>query len=97
MQPESLERALSDLRPLVDKYVTRDRVRKYLVALVNAPAPSTAAAAMRVPVLKRLLQADGAFDDGRLRLDEDFGGVGSPVIFTGRPDREKPFWVFCPS
>jgi hypothetical protein len=92
---ESLERALSNLRPLVDKYVTRDRVRKYLAALIDVPAPSTAAAAMRVPVLKRLLEADSAFDGERLHLDEDFGGIGSPVIFTGRSDREKPFWCFA--
>ena len=79
----SLEAALSALRPRVDRYVTSDRVRRYLSALVDTPAPSTAAGAMRVPVLNRLLAADGAFDTGRLRLDPDFGGVGSPVIFTG--------------
>ena len=50
---------------------------------------------MRVPVLKRLLTADGAFDSGRLRLDPDFGDVGSPVIFTGGGGIEKPFWAFA--
>ena len=50
---------------------------------------------MRVPVLNRLLAADGAFDGGRLRLDPDFGGVGSPVIFTGGASKEKPFWAFA--
>ena len=50
---------------------------------------------MRVPVLNRLLAADGAFDNGRLRLDPDFGGVGSPVIFTGAKGTEKPFWAFA--
>ena len=47
------------------------------------------------PILKRLLAADGAFDTGRLRLDPDFGGVGSPVIFTGAEGTEKPFWAFA--
>jgi hypothetical protein len=50
---------------------------------------------MRVPVLQRLLTADGAFDSGRLRLDPDLGGVGSPVIFTGGGGNEKPFWAFA--
>ena len=91
----NLEAALSALRPRVDRYVTSDRVRRYLSALVDAPAPSTAAGAMRVPVLNRLLAADGAFDTGRLRLDPDFGGVGSPVIFTGDGGIDKPFWAFA--
>ena len=91
----SLEAALSALRPRVDRHVTSDRVRRYLSALVDTPAPSTAAGAMRVPVLNRLLAADGAFDSGRLRLDPDFGGVGSPVIFTGGGGSEKPFWAFA--
>ncbi len=91
----SLEAALSALRPGVDRYVTSDRVRKYLSALVDTPAPSTAAGAMRVPLLNRLLEADRAFDTGRLRLDPDFGGVGSPAIFTGGGGSEKPFWAFA--
>jgi hypothetical protein len=91
----SLEAALSALRPQVDRHVTPDRVRRYLSALVDTPAPSTAAAAMRVPVLNRLLAADGALDSGRLRLDPNFGGVGSPVIFTGGAASEKPFWAFA--
>lgn len=92
---KNLERTLGDLRPLVERFVTRDRVRKYLKALVNTPAPSTAAAAIRVPVMKRLLEEDGAFLTGRLHFDEDFGGVGSPVIVTGRADGDKPFWCFA--
>ena len=79
----SLEVALIALRPRVGCHVTSDRVRRYLSALVDTPAPSTAAGAMRVPILNRLLAADGAFDSGRLRLDPDFAGVGGPVIFTG--------------
>jgi hypothetical protein len=91
----SLEAALSALRSRVDHHVTRDRVRRYLSALVDTPAPSTTAGAMRVPVLNRLLAADGAFDNGRLRLDPDFAGVGSPVIFTGSGRGEAPFWAFA--
>ena len=62
----SLEAALSALRPGVDRHVTSERVRRYLSALVDRPAPSTAAGAMRVPVLNQLLAADSAFDSGRL-------------------------------
>ncbi len=91
----SLEAALSALRPRVDRHVTSDRVRRYLSALVDTPAPSTAAGAMRAPVLKSLLAADGGFDAGSLRLDPDFCGVGSPVIFTGGEGSEKPFWAFA--
>jgi hypothetical protein len=50
---------------------------------------------MRVPVLNRLLAADGAFDSGPLRIDPDFGGVGCRVIFTGGAGTEKPFWAFA--
>ena len=50
---------------------------------------------MRVPVLSRLLADDGALDGGRLRLDPDFGRIGSPVIFTGGAGVEKPFWAFA--
>jgi hypothetical protein len=94
-QTANLEAALGALRARVDRHVTRDRVRTYLSALVDTPAPSTAAGAMRVPVLNRLLAADGAFDSGPLRIDPDFGGVGSPVIFTGGAGTEKPFWAFA--
>lgn len=91
----SLEDALDALRPLADRHVTRERVRRYVSALVDTPAPSTAAAVMRVPVLRRLLEGDGAFEGGRLRLDPDLGGVGSPAIFTGGPGVEKPLWGFA--
>jgi hypothetical protein len=91
----NLEAALSALRPRVDRHVTPDRVRRYVSALVDTPAPSTAAGAMCVPILNRLLAADGAFDTGCLRLDPDFGSVRSPVIFTGGTGIEKPFWAFA--
>ena len=91
----SLEAALSALRPRVDRHVTSDRVRRYLSALWTRLRRQPRQARLRVPVLKRLLAADGAFDTGRVRLDPDFGGVGSPVIFTGGEGSEKPFWAFA--
>ena len=92
---EALERSLRELRPAVERYVTRDRVRRYVAALADTPAPSTAACAIRLPVLRRLLQEDGAFDGGRFHLDGDFGGVGSAVILTGSSDANKPLWYFA--
>ena len=80
----TLEQAVSGLRPLVDRYVTRDRVRRYVAALAGTPAPSTAAAALRLPVLKKLLENDGAFLDSRFRLEADFG-VSRPREFHLRP------------
>ena len=62
---------------------------------MDAPEQSAAAGDMRVLVLNRLLAADGAFDTGPLRLDPDFGGVGSPVIFTGGARIERPCWAFA--
>ena len=91
---EALDARMRELRPAVDRHVTRDRVRRYLAALVDAPAPSTAAAAFRAPVLRRLLDEDGALD-GKLRLDADFGGAGSAVVLTGGSRASKPLWYFA--
>ena len=92
---DQLREALRALQPEVDRGITRERTRDYLQALVDTPAPSTAAAAMRVPVLRRLLDRDGAFAGGRLRLHADFGNTGSPVILTGSPDPAKRLWYFA--
>jgi hypothetical protein len=66
MLPVEVEHALHDLHPRVDRHITRDRVRRYFAALADTPAPSTAAAVMRGPVLRHMLQEDGAFAGGRL-------------------------------
>jgi len=95
MDADGLHAALHALQPDVDHTITRERVRDYLRALADTPAPSTAAAAMRVPVLRRLLQQDGAFESGRLHLHADFGNTGSPVILTGSADPAKPLWYFA--
>ena len=92
---DELVPALHVLQEDVDRHVTRERVRRYLSALVDTPAPSTLAAAMRVPVLRRLLADDGALDSGRLHLHGDFGRTGSPVILTGSAEPAKPLWYFA--
>ena len=58
-----LEHAIETLKPVVDSHITGERVARYLTAIANTPAPSTAASAMRTPVLRRLLQEDGAIGD----------------------------------
>jgi hypothetical protein len=90
-----LDSALGALEAEVERHITRDRVRRYLGALIDTPAPSTLAAALRVPVLRRLLDQDGAFGDGRLHFHADFGRTGSPVILTGSPEPAKPLWYFA--
>lgn len=85
---------LEALRPAVDAHVTFERVRRYTFALANMPAPSTAAAALRTPVLKRLL-ADDQVKRTRLHLREDFEKTGSTVILTGGTEPAKPLWYFA--
>ena len=92
---DGLDEALHALHADVERHVTRERVRRYLSALVDTPAPSTLAGAMRVPVLRRLLDDDGALGGGRLHLHGDFGRTGSPVILTGSPETAKPLWYFA--
>lgn len=92
---DGLVPALDALRRDVDRHVTRERVRRYLSALVDTPAPSTCAAAMRVPVLRRLLAEDGALESDRLHLHGDFARTGSPVILTGSAEPTKPLWYFA--
>lgn len=92
---DRLEQALRALQADVERHVSPERVRRYLSALVDTPAPSTLAAAMRVPVLRRLLVEDGALDGGDLHFYGNFGGTGSPVILTGSPRPAKPLWYFA--
>ena len=58
----SMSSAVENLRPIVESCITTERVRRYLSSLADTPAPSTAAAAFRLPVLRALLRVDGAFD-----------------------------------
>ncbi len=91
---ENLDRKLALLQGAVERHITRTRVRRYLSALVDTPAPSTFAGPMRVPVLRRLLAEDGAFATP-LQLHGDFRQTGSPVILTGAAEAAKPLWYFA--
>ena len=91
---ENLDRKLALLQGATERHVTRTRVRRYLSALVDTPAPSTFAGPMRVPVLRRLLAEDGAFATP-LQLHGDFRQTGSPVILTGAAEAAKPLWYFA--
>ena len=85
---------ISGLLPAVDRHITPERVARYLRAISDTPAPSTAASAMRGPILRKLLQADGALGD-RLVLDCNFANTGSTVVITGRSSETKPLWYFA--
>lgn len=91
----SIPAAVEALRPAVDAYITVERVRRYLSRLSDTPAPSTAASAFRVPVLKALLREDGALDVPGLILREDFENTGSPVFLAGAPEVPKTLWYFA--
>lgn len=86
-------RLVEEMRPLVDAHVTPERVLRYVHALSDTPAPSTAASAMRAPVLRELLASDGAFDT-LLRLDGDYDNTGGTVMIAGRRER-PPLWFFA--
>lgn len=85
---------MEELRKAVDSHITVARVERYLTAIADMPAPSTAASAMRGPVLRDLLQADGALGD-RLALDCNFANTGSTVLMAGRAPATKPLWYFA--
>ena len=90
-----LRAAVEALRPAVDAYITPERVRRYLSQLCDTPAPSGAATAFRTPVMKALLQEDGALRLPSLHLREDFENSGSTVIMTGAPEPQKRLWYFA--
>jgi hypothetical protein len=80
---EGLAVSIAALRPSIEAHITPERTLRYLTALADAPAPSTAASAMRAPVLRDLLSADGVIAAGRLKLDPNFANSGSAVVLVG--------------
>jgi putative aminopeptidase FrvX len=86
---------LKKLQPLVDAYITPERLRRYLTSLSNAAAPSTAASAIRNSILKEHLRADGALRSDYLHFHDNFGNTGSTAILTGSRDSQKPLWYFA--
>lgn len=91
----SLAASVAELQSSVDSHITSDRVLRYLSAFANTPAPSTAASAMRGPVLRDLLQTDGVRFGARIALDSNFGNTGSTVITTGSGDDARRLWYFA--
>jgi hypothetical protein len=92
---EVLTSELERLRPLVEEHITPARVRTYVRAVSEVPAPSTAASALRAPVLRRLLAADSALGHPRLHFRDNFERTGSTVVLTGSGSPEKPLWYFA--
>lgn len=94
-RPATLAAALAHLQPLVDAHITPERIRRYLKALSEVPAPSTAASALRSPILRTLLSADGVLHGHSLHFDDNFGRTANTVILTGSAQPEKPLWYFA--
>lgn len=90
-----LHSSIAAMQPDVDAYITTERIRRYLHAIADMPAPSTTASAFRTPLLRRLLRDDAALDDPRLHFHDDFEKTGSTVLLTGTPDTDKPLWYFA--
>jgi hypothetical protein len=92
---DTLMSSLMALRPLIESHITPERVLRYLLALAEAPAPSTAASAIRAPILRDLLKQDGALAGTRLQLDPNFLNSRSTVMLTVSPEPAKPLWYFA--
>lgn len=88
---ESAER----LRASVDRYITVERVRRYLQALTAVPAPSTASARLRGPVVETLLQEDGLLDSGRMHYVPDYEHTGNTLVLCGDDRVDKAVWYFA--
>ncbi len=91
---QNLGAEIDKLRPMVDRHITPDRVGRYLKAIADTSAPSTTASAMRAPVLRALLDGDGALG-GRLVLDANYANTGSTVLLAGDAAKAMPLWYFA--
>ncbi len=85
---------LKKLQPLVDAHITPERLRRYVTSISSVATPSTAASAIRNPILKKLLREDGAFAGGYLHFQDNFANTGSTAILTGSNDPGKALWYF---
>src|ERR1700730_8867832 len=85
---------LMKLQPLVDAHISQERLRRYVTSISSAAAPSTAASAIRNPILKEHLREDGAFAGHYLHFQDNFADTGSTAILTGSNDPRKALWYF---
>ena len=86
-----LDADVERLRPIVDAYITGERMARYLKAIADTPAPSTAASAMRAPVLRELLEADKALGS-RLALELPLPSGPLRVVARVLTSREPSPW-----
>jgi hypothetical protein len=97
-QQPSLTRAvaqLSVLQPLVDSHITVERIRRYVGSISSVASPSTAASALRGPILRKLLQETKAFENGNLHFHLNFEKTGNSIIFTGKKNIRKKLWYIA--
>ncbi|SFQ03549.1 M20/M25/M40 family metallo-hydrolase [Tranquillimonas alkanivorans] len=93
VQVERALRRCDEIRALVEAHVTPERMLRYVRALSDAPAPSGVASLMRTPVLRALLEEDGALG-GRLALEANYGGTGAAALATGS-GAESGLWYIA--
>jgi hypothetical protein len=70
-------------------WLSRDRLADYVREISETPAPSTAALALRGPVLDRLWQRDGMRADKAAAYFPDYRNSGELLVETGS-DAQKP-------
>jgi hypothetical protein len=74
---------------IIREWLTRDRLANYIKEISENPAPSTAALALRGPVLSRLWESDGMGADKSARFHPNYRNSGEFLVETGS-EAQKP-------
>ncbi|MBO6638056.1 MAG: hypothetical protein JJ920_12895 [Roseitalea sp.] len=90
----AVARALT-LRQAIDDHVTPERITRYVRALAETSAPSSAAGCLRGPVLTDLWRDDGAFETEHFSLDTNHAGSGELAVVTGDRTTPAQLWLFA--
>jgi hypothetical protein len=85
-----LQDDVARMRATVDDMITTELVRMLTAEISSQPAPSSAAAAFRGPLMRDLLGRYAAHTQD-LVLDLDIACTGNAAIMTG-PGKDKPLW-----
>ena len=86
---------LSALQPLVDSYITVERIRRYVASISSVAPPSTAASSLRGPILKELLNDVKALENDNLHFRLNYEKTGNCIILTGTKNVRKKLWYIA--
>jgi putative aminopeptidase FrvX len=86
---------LSALQPLVDSYITVERIRRYLASISSVAPPSTASCFLRGPILKELLHEAKALENHNLHFRLNYEKTGNCIILTGTKNVRKKLWYIA--